>query len=98
MMMMPNRTLKSTLAVALFALAVAPIALHATPASARVNVGINFGVPAVIAPPVVMAPPPVVYAAPPPVVVAPPVVYAPAPVVVGGYWGYHRHGRRYWRR
>jgi hypothetical protein len=107
-MTMPNRNSKSGLAaLALFALVATPVALLATPASARVDVGVNFGVPVIVAPPVVVAPPPVVYAAPPPVVYAqppvvyaqPPVAYAPAPVAVvgGGYWAYDHHGRRYWQ-
>ncbi len=63
--MMPNRNSKSGLAaLALFALVATPVALHATPASARVDVGVNFGVPVIVAPPpVVYAAPPVVYAA-----------------------------------
>ncbi len=60
-------------------------------ALARVDVGVNIGVPGVIygPPPVVYAPPPPVYYAPAPVVVAPPVVAG------GGY--YWSHGRRYYR-
>jgi hypothetical protein len=70
-------------------------------AMARVDVGINLGVPA----PVYVAPQPV-YAPPPP----PPVVYQPAPVygapvyaappalVIGWHGNRYWDGRRYWDR
>ena len=74
------------------------MALAATPAAARVDIGISLGLPGIVAPaPVVVAPPPVVYA-PPSIYPAPVVVY-PQPVVpVRGHWVYDRRGHRYWRR
>jgi hypothetical protein len=74
---------------------VATLAIAASSAAmARVDLGVNIGVPA----PVYVAPAPV-YAPPPP-----PVYYAPAPVVAapGVYIGWHGDrywdGRRYWGR
>ena len=65
-------------------------------AMARVDLGVNIGVPA----PVYVAPQPV-YAPPPP----PPVVYQPAPVyaappaiVIGWHGDRYWDGRRYWNR
>jgi hypothetical protein len=65
-------------------------------AMARVDLGINLGVPA----PVYVAPQPV-YAPPPP----PPVVYQPAPyyaappaLVIGWHGDRYWDGRRYWNR
>jgi hypothetical protein len=88
-----NPKTKSRSGVIALALTAALI-VHAAPASARVDVGISLGVPAIV------APPPVVYVAPPPVVVPPPVIYGPGPVVIvgGGYWWYDRHSHRRWRR
>jgi hypothetical protein len=83
--------------LALVALLAVPLAVNAVPAAARVDVGIDVGIPAIAAPPVVVAPP-AVYAPPPAVVVSPPAVYAGPVVVGGGYWWYDRWGHRYWRR
>lgn len=64
-------------------------------AMARVDLGINLGVPAA---PVYVAPQPV-YAPPPPVVYQPAPVYAPAPAIVIGWHGdRYWDGRRYWGR
>ena len=69
-------------------------------AQAHVGIGINLGLPLVVAPPVVVAPPAVVA---PPVVVGPPAYYAPPP---GYYYGpgpqygvfwHDRFGHRHWR-
>jgi hypothetical protein len=96
---------KSRLRLTAAALIAAPLVFGATAAMARVNVGIDVGIPGVFVPPVVVAPP--VVEAPPPVVYAPPAVYAappavvvaPGPVVVGGgYWWTDSYGHRYWRR
>ena len=95
--MIAKPNMKARLAATSIALSAALLAWGASPAAARVAVGINFGFPGVVvAPPVYAAPPPVVYA-PPPVYAAPPVVYAPGPVV-GGYWYYDHWGHRHWRR
>ncbi|MPW17439.1 hypothetical protein GCT13_10980 [Paraburkholderia sp. CNPSo 3157] len=58
-----------------------------TAASAHVDVGVTFGIPA----PVYVEPPPVVYEAPPPVMyeAPPPAVYAPSPVYYDYGYGYH---------
>ncbi|MBU6489460.1 MAG: hypothetical protein KGQ57_16820, partial [Burkholderiales bacterium] len=56
-----------------------------TAAMARVDIGVNIGVPA----PVYVAPAPV-YAPPPPVVYQPAPVYAAPAIIIG--W----HGDRYW--
>ncbi|MGS0892432.1 hypothetical protein ACVBGC_07755 [Burkholderia stagnalis] len=69
-------------------------------AMARVNIGINLGVPA----PVYVAPAPVYAPPPPPVVYQPAPVYAPGPAIVIGwhgdrYWDGHRYwGRDEWNR
>jgi hypothetical protein len=96
--MTKNPQTKSGPALRLLALMAVPIAFYAVPASARVDVGINFGFPAIIAPPVYVAPPPVVYAAPPVYAVQPQVVYPSGPYVAGGYWWHDRWGHRHWHR
>jgi hypothetical protein len=84
------------------ALIASPLALGATAASARINVGIGIGIPALVVPAPVVAPPPVVYAQPPVAYAAPPAYYgygygAPA-VAVGGYWWTDHWGHRHWHR
>lgn len=75
--------------------------LFAGVAAARVDIGVNIGVPGPVyysAPPVYIAPPvyhPPVYYAPPPVYYPPPRYYAPRPVNYGP--GYHP-GPRHWDR
>jgi hypothetical protein len=99
-MIMTSLRSSSVLALTFLAAVVSPLILGAQPASARVNVGIDVGIPAIVAPVPYYAPPPVVYAQPEPVYAAPPpVVYAPGPVVAvgGGYWAYDSFGHRYWR-
>ena len=90
------------LALAALPLIVGGSVLAASPAQARVGVGISLGFPppVVVAPPVVPAPPAVVVR-PPAYYVAPPgyypgYYYAPAPGY--GYFWYDRFGRRHWAR
>jgi hypothetical protein len=91
---------KPALGLAMLALIAAPLVLGAPAAMARVDVGIDVGIPGlVVAPPVMVAPPPVAYAAPPVYAAPPPVVVAPGPyVAANGYWWYDQWGHRHWRR
>ena len=96
--MSPGGRLAQKLALGLFALLAASVALNVPGAQARVDVEIGVGIPGFYAPPVVVAPPPVYYAPPPPVYYAPPAYYyAPGPGYGGGYWRFDDEGRRHWR-
>lgn len=84
--------MNKTMSVSAGILAAAVLMFSAAPAMARVDVGVNIGVPG----PVYYAPEPV-YVQPRPVYVQPrPVYYAPQP-----YYGdrhHHRHHDRHYRR
>ena len=75
-------------------LAVGALAIGASGAAmARVDIGVNIGVPA----PVYVAPAPV-YAPPPPVIYQPAPVYVAPQIVIGWHDDRYWDGRRWWGR
>jgi hypothetical protein len=104
--------MKKLLTAAAALIAGAVLTLTASPAMARVDVGVNIGVPGVYAPAPVYVPPPTVvvqprpvYVPPAPVVVQPrPVYVQPAPVYVDRpywrerHWQHHGPYGRGWDR
>ena len=86
-------TMKSL--VSIVSLAVGALAIGAsTSAMARVDIGVNIGIPA----PVYVTPAPVYVAPPPPVIYQPAPVYMAPAVVIGWHGDRYWDGRRWWDR